>query len=172
MQKLVFTKCRTTMLKEICKFRTMKNIYMPTVRAVLADVSKAVYDGQGDQVHEVTRLFVPSEIANTALRVRVCAPGAPDIEACMREGEASKALEGVRIGLHTRTMTNRFKLSNFAGQGLTTKSQSILRQVNVRIHNAKLRYRYSRLALRGHGDWEGCLRVLHDDDVARSTSAR
>jgi hypothetical protein len=64
----------------------------------------------------------------------------PDIEACMREGEASKALEGVRIGLRTRTMTNRFKLSNFAGQGHMTKSQSILRQVNVRIHNAKLRY--------------------------------
>ncbi|KAJ7807746.1 hypothetical protein B0H14DRAFT_3091205 [Mycena olivaceomarginata] len=172
-QKLAFTKRRTALLKEIRKFRKMQSIYMPTVRAVLSDSNKAVYDGQGDQVPESTRLFMPSEIADSKLRARVCAPSLPDVEARMREGEASEALERVRVGLRTRTMTNRFKVRNFTGQGLMTKSQGILRQINVRIHNAKLRYRYSRaalLALRGHGAWEERLRILHDDDggIARA----
>jgi hypothetical protein len=65
-------------------------------------------------------------------------------------------------------MTNRYKLRNYTGQGLMTKGQGILRQINIRIHIAKLRYRYSRaalVALRGHGDWEERLRMLSDDDI-------
>ncbi|KAJ7021698.1 hypothetical protein C8F04DRAFT_915242, partial [Mycena alexandri] len=86
----------------------------------------------------------------------------------MRAGEAEEALEDVRVGLRTRTMTNRYKLRNWTGQGMLMKGQGILRQINVRIHIAKLRYRYARsalMALRGHGDWEERLKVLGDDDV-------
>jgi hypothetical protein len=75
----------------------------------------------------------------------------------MRQGEAQDALEVVRQGLRTRTMTNRYKLRNFTGQGMMTKGQGILQQINVKIHIAKLCYQYSRaalLALRGHGGWE------------------
>lgn len=86
----------------------------------------------------------------------------------MREGEASEGLEAVRHGLRTRTMTNRYKLRNWTGQGMMTKGLGILRHINIKIHAAKLRYRYARaalLALRGHGQWEERLRVLEDDDV-------
>ncbi|KAJ6494178.1 hypothetical protein C8R45DRAFT_927406 [Mycena sanguinolenta] len=167
-QKLAFTRRRTALLKHIHKFREIQCVYMPSVWGVLSDLQKQVFDGNGDQMPEATRLFMPSEIADAGIRGRVCAVGLPEIEARMRDGECSEALEGVRSGLRTRTMTNRYKLRNFTGQGLMTKGQGMLQQINIRIHIAKLRYRYARaalLALRGHGAWEQRLRVLADDDV-------
>ncbi|KAF8196638.1 hypothetical protein K438DRAFT_1967645 [Mycena galopus ATCC 62051] len=79
-----------------------------------------------------------------------------------------EALENVRIGLRTRTIANRYKLRNYTGQGLMTRGQGILRAINIRIHTAKLHYRYLRAALLciwGHGGWEEKLRVLADEDV-------
>ncbi|KAJ7761159.1 hypothetical protein DFH07DRAFT_957231 [Mycena maculata] len=156
------------MLKQIYKFREIQRVYMPALRALLSDEQKQVFDGNGEQVPEATRLFMPSELVDATMRGRACAIGLADIEARLREGEASEALEAVRHGLRTRTMTNRFKLRNFTGQGLMTRGQGILRQINIRIHGAKLRYRYSRtalLVLRGHGAWEEHLKVLTDDNV-------
>ncbi|KAJ7318850.1 hypothetical protein DFH08DRAFT_819735 [Mycena albidolilacea] len=167
-QKLDFTKRRIALLKRIHKFRELQTVYMPSVRAVLTNVQKQMYDGGGDELPEVSRLFMPSEIADPRSRERVCAMGLPTLEARLREAEATEALESVRAGLRTRTMTNRYKLRNYTGQGLMTKGQGILRQINIRIHIAKLRYRYSRaalVALRGHGDWEERLRMLNDDDI-------
>jgi hypothetical protein len=167
-QKLAFTKRRTTMLKRIHKFRQIQRIYMPALRAILSDAQKQVFDGNGEQVPEATHLFMPSEIERKEWRGRACAVGLSDIEARMREGEATDALEAVRHGLRTRTMTNRYKLRNYTGQGMMTKGQGILRQINIKIHIAKLRYCYSRaalLALSGHGHWEEKLKVLNEDDI-------
>ncbi|KAF7349498.1 CxC2 domain-containing protein [Mycena sanguinolenta] len=167
-QKLDFTRRRTALLRRIHKFREIQRVYMPSVRGALSVSQKQMFDGNGEQLPEATRLFMPSELPDAPIRTRVCALGLPEIEARMREAESTEALEAVRTGLRTRTMTNRYKLRNYTGQGLMTKGQGILRQINVRIHIAKLRYRYSRaalLVLRGHGAWEGRLRVLADDDV-------
>ncbi|KAJ7431147.1 hypothetical protein B0H11DRAFT_2165768 [Mycena galericulata] len=167
-QKLGFMKRRTTMLKRIHKFRAIQRVYMPAIRAMLSDAQKQVFDGNGEQLPEATRLFMPSEIGEAMLRGRVCAIGLPELEARMREGEAADALDGVRQGLRTRTMTNRYKLRNYTGQGMMTKGQGILRQINIKIHAAKLRYRYARaalLVLRGHGAWEEGLWILNEDDV-------
>ncbi|KAJ7446031.1 hypothetical protein B0H11DRAFT_1930373 [Mycena galericulata] len=167
-QKLGFTKRRTTLLKRIYKFREIQRVYMPSVRAFLSDAQKQMFDGNGEQLPENTRLFMPSEIADSTTRGRACAIGLAEVEARLREAEAGEALEAVRQGLRTRTMTNRYKLRNFTGQGMMTKGQGILRQINIKIHIAKLRYRYSRaalLVLRGHGVWEDGLRVLADEDV-------
>ncbi|KAJ6483477.1 hypothetical protein C8R47DRAFT_1217563 [Mycena vitilis] len=166
-QRLAFTKRRTALLKRIHKFRQIQGVYMPSVRGVLSDVQKQMYDGNGEQVPEVTRLFMPSEI-QAGVRGTVCAIGLPHLEGRLREGEAKQALEAVRHGLRTRTLTNRYKLRNWTGQGMMTKGQGILRQINIRIHIAKLQYRYARAALMevwGHGDWEEALGVLKDDDV-------
>jgi hypothetical protein len=51
---------------------------------------------------------------------------------------------------------------------MLTRGQGILRQINLKIHKAKLRYRYVRNALKrlkGDGPWEKELRVLEDSDV-------
>ncbi|KAJ7221838.1 hypothetical protein B0H12DRAFT_1078354 [Mycena haematopus] len=166
-QKLAFTKRRTALLKRIHAFRQVQGTYMPALRAMLADDQRQVYDGNGDQYPEATRLFMPSELS-AHIRRGACATGLLEIEARMREGEAVQALEAVRHGLRTRTMTNRYKLRNYTGQGMMTKGQGILRHINIKIHEAKLQYRYARaalLVLRGHGAWEERLRVLGDDDV-------
>ncbi|KAJ7300377.1 hypothetical protein DFH08DRAFT_725398 [Mycena albidolilacea] len=166
-QTLAFTKRRTALLKRIHRFRQVQGVYMPALRALLLDEQRQVYDGNGEQLPEATRLFMPSEL-NETIRGKACATGLPEIEARMREGEAMQALEAVRHGLRTRTMTNRYKLRNWTGQGMMTKGQGILRQINIKIHAAKLRYRYARaalLALRNHGAWEERLRILDDDDV-------
>lgn len=167
-QRLAFLKRRTALLKRIHRFCEVQKIYMPALRSVLPDTGRQVFDGNGEQLPEATRLFMPSELASAVVRGKVCASGLPEVEAQMQQGEAQDALEAVRQGLRTRTMTNRYKLRNFTGQGMMTKGQGILRQINVKIHIAKLRYRYSRaalLALQGHGGWEEALRVLNDDDV-------
>jgi hypothetical protein len=65
-------------------------------------------------------------------------------------------------------MTNRFHICNYTGQGALTRGQGILRQINIKIHLAKIQYRYARAALlelRGHGPWEDRLAVLTDEDV-------
>jgi hypothetical protein len=127
-----------------------------------------MYDGSGEELPEVTRLFMPSEIADRRVQERVCAMDLPTIEARLHEVEAVEALESVRVGLQTHTTTNRYKLRNYTGQGLMTKGQGILHQINVRINIAKLRYKYSwaaLVALREHGDWEECLCMLSDDDI-------
>ncbi|KAK6974865.1 CxC2 domain-containing protein [Favolaschia claudopus] len=167
-QRLEFTKRRTTLLRRIHKFRQIQAVYMPSVRALLSEAQQGIYDGNGDQLPEATRLFMPSELGNREVRGRACATGLAEIEARMRHGEACDALEAVRHGLRARTMTNRFKLRNWTGQGAMTRGQAILRQINIKIHAAKLRYRYARaalLVLRGHGSWEEELRILADDDV-------
>jgi hypothetical protein len=141
---------------------------MPALRPLLSNDQKQIYDGNGEQQPEATRLFMPSELASNDLRATACATGLAAIEAWMREGEADEALEAVRHRLRTRTMTNRYKLRNWTGQGMMTKGQGILRHINIKIHAAKLRYQYARaalLALRGHGPWEECLQILDDDDV-------
>ncbi|KAF8197285.1 hypothetical protein K438DRAFT_1585309, partial [Mycena galopus ATCC 62051] len=166
-QKLGFTKRRTALLKRIYRFCQIQRVYMPSLRGILSDAQKEVFDVNGDEVPEATRLFMPSEIPDGRRREEVCALGLPEIEARMREGEATEALEAVCTGLRTRTMTNRYKLRNYTGQGMMMKGQGILRAINIHIHITKVRYRYSRaalLVLRGHRDWEQWLRMLLDDD--------
>ncbi|KAJ7925440.1 hypothetical protein B0H13DRAFT_1600492 [Mycena leptocephala] len=167
-QKLGFMKRRTALLKRIHKFRQLQRVYMPALRGFLSDHERQVVDGNGVQPPETTRLFMPSEIANTGDRRNVCAVGLGEVEARMREGEAMEALEVVRQGLRSRTLMNRFRIKNYTGQGALTRGQGILRQINIKIHLAKVHYRYARAALlilRGHGVWEEKLRVLREEDV-------
>ncbi|KAJ6484517.1 hypothetical protein C8R47DRAFT_1073122 [Mycena vitilis] len=167
-QRLAFTKRRTTLLKNIHKFRKVQRVYMPGLRSLLSDTQRQMLDGNGPQVPESTRLFMPSEIEKADLRGKACAMGLPEIERRMRKGEAEDALEKIRNGLRTRTMTNRYKLRNWTGQGMMTKAQGLLREINIKIQMARVRYMYARVALLrlwGHGSWEERLRVLNEDDV-------
>jgi hypothetical protein len=161
-------KRRTALVKKIHQFRQLQLVYMPALRGFLSERDKQMFDGNGEQLPEATRLFMPSEIPDNDNRRKACAFGLAELEARMREGEAREALEVMRQGLRSRTMTNRFRIKNYTGQGALTRGQGILRQINIKIHLAKIHYRYARaalLALRGHGVWEEALRVLKDEDV-------
>ncbi|KAJ7782431.1 hypothetical protein DFH07DRAFT_764579 [Mycena maculata] len=166
-QKLGFMKRRMSLLKRIHRFHAAQQIYMPALRMLLSDLQRQVFDGNGEQVPEATQLIMPSDIEDERLRGKACAKGLPEIEVQMREGEAQEVLDGVRQGLRTRTLTNRFKTQNWMDQG-------ILRQINIRIHAAKLRYHYAwaaLLALQGHSAWEDWLRVLGEDDEEKAQNA-
>ncbi|KAJ7846759.1 hypothetical protein B0H13DRAFT_1646449 [Mycena leptocephala] len=111
---------------------------------------------------------MPSDILDKRTRANACAVGLPEVEADLRISEGREALEALRHGLRTCTMTNRFQLRHCTGQQMLTRGQRVLRQVDVKIHKAKLRYRYVRNALtclKGHGPWEKELQVLQDDNM-------
>ncbi|KAJ6506688.1 hypothetical protein C8R45DRAFT_816824 [Mycena sanguinolenta] len=163
-----FLKRRTAIRKRIVAFRKLQRAYMPHVRRFLTISQQALWDADGERDAEAIWLFLPSDITDSAKRVKACAEGLPDVEASLREGEAHDALEALRQGLRVRTMTNRFRIRNATGQRVLTRGQGVLRQNNVRIHKAKLRYRYARNALsrlRGNGEWERKLQVLQDEDI-------
>ncbi|KAJ7763723.1 hypothetical protein B0H16DRAFT_1661737 [Mycena metata] len=162
-----FLKRRTTLLKCIRTFRKVQRCYMPHVRKYLTQSQKTLWDTEADRDAEAIRLFLPSDITDSAKRVKACATGLIEVESSLREGEAHDALEALRQGLRVRTMTNRYRLRHATGQRALTRGQGVLRQNNVRIHKAKLRYRYARNALaqlRGNGEWERTLKVLEDKD--------
>ncbi|KAJ7038833.1 hypothetical protein C8F04DRAFT_950863 [Mycena alexandri] len=166
-QELDVLKRRTQLRARIKAFRKLQRTYMPSVRRYLTHSQRVEWDGGGKEP-ESTRLFMPSDLATEKLRQKACVKGLDGVEARLREGEAGEALDDLRDGLRTRTATTKFKVRNWSSQRALTRGQGILRLINLKIHGAKLRYRYTRhalLKLKGHGPWEDRLRVLIDDDV-------
>ncbi|KAJ7839911.1 hypothetical protein B0H13DRAFT_1649958 [Mycena leptocephala] len=166
-QQLDILKRRAQLRNRIQSFRRLQGTYMPNVRRHLTASQRIIWD-QDDKEPEATRLFMPSDVATRKAREKACAKGLDGVEARLRDGEAREALDAVRTGLRTRTATTKFKVRNWSAQRALTRGQGILRQVNLKVHVAKLRYRYARqalLKLKDHGDWEQELQVLADDDV-------
>jgi hypothetical protein len=161
-------KRRAALRKRIRAFRKLQRTYMPDLRRFLTAIQRAVWDAEAERDAEAVRLFMPSDILDETKRLRACAVGLAEVEAELRTGEARETLHALRQGLQTRTMTNCFRLRHCTGQRMLTRGQGILRQINLKIHKAKLRYRYVRNALKrlkGDGPWEKELKVLEDSDV-------
>ncbi|KAJ7712131.1 hypothetical protein B0H16DRAFT_1342977 [Mycena metata] len=167
-QELDILKRQTTLRARIKAFRKLQQIYMPNVRRHLTRSQRVEWDADRKEP-EAMRLFMPSDLATKELREKACAVGLDGVEARLRDGEAEEALDSLRDGLRTRTATTRFKVRNWSGQRALTRGQGILRLINLKIHGAKLRYRYARQALRklkGHGAWEERLRVIEEGGIA------
>ncbi|KAJ6542872.1 hypothetical protein B0H19DRAFT_1268077 [Mycena capillaripes] len=167
-QALDFLKRRKALIKRIRAFRKLQRTYMPKLHRFISAAQRTLWDSETERNAEEIRLFMPSEISEKNRRAKTCAVGLPEVEADLRAGEAREALHALRQGLRTRTMTNRFRLRHCTGQRMLTRGQGVLRQINLKIHKAKLRYRYSHNALKrlkGNGAWEKELQVLEDSDV-------
>ncbi|KAJ7073645.1 hypothetical protein C8F01DRAFT_1360484 [Mycena amicta] len=133
-----------------------------------APADHTIWDAEAERNAEAIRLFMPSDLLDVTKCVKACAVGLPEVEESLRVGEARQALDDLRQGLRTRTMTNRFHLQNCTGQRMLTRGQGILRQVNIKIHKAKIQYQYVRNTLKrlkGNGPWEKELPVLEDSDI-------
>ncbi|KAJ7437712.1 hypothetical protein FB451DRAFT_1193107 [Mycena latifolia] len=153
-QNTDFIKRRAAVLRRIRGFRKLQKQYMPNLQTYLSQSQQGVWDNQGVREAEAVRLFMPSDIADSKKRDQACAVGLPTVEEELREGEAHESLEEL--------------LRNLTGQQALTRGQGVLQQINVRIHKAKLCYRYARnavLRLRGHGPWEKVLQALEDKDI-------
>ncbi|KAJ7024801.1 hypothetical protein C8F04DRAFT_1192096 [Mycena alexandri] len=165
-QELDFVKRKTALTKRIRRFRRLQLTYMPELVRLLTPAQRQVWEEKGRSA-ELVKLFMPSELGATT-RGAACESGLGKIEEEMREAELQESLDDVRDALRIRTMANRFRRRNTTGQRALTRGQGLLRQISVRIHKAKLRYRYARTALlrlRGHGAWEERYRVLAEEDI-------
>jgi hypothetical protein len=166
LQELDLVKRKTALLKRINRFRRLQRTYMPDLVRYLTPSHREIWNDK-TRNSEAIKLFMPSELGAEA-RSNVCATGLEEIEGEMREGELKETLEDLRQALRTWTMTNRFRHQNLTGQRALTRGQGVLRQISIRVHKAKLRYRYARNALmhlKGHGAWEKTYRVLEEADV-------
>ncbi|KAJ7604200.1 hypothetical protein DFH06DRAFT_1021347, partial [Mycena polygramma] len=166
-QEIDFQRRRNAIQRKLERFRELQNIYMPALRDELSVDQQVLLTANAKKEVETVKLFLPSALTEDKSRDRACAPGIASIESRLRFAEASDALEELRHGLRMRTVTNQFKVKNVTGQRANTRAQGIQHGVDVRIHTAKLRYRYAREAyarLVGAGTWEGILRVLDDED--------
>ncbi|KAJ7446784.1 hypothetical protein FB451DRAFT_1343526 [Mycena latifolia] len=166
LQELDFVKRKTALLKRITRFQKLQSTYMPDLARFLTASQRVIWEDKTRSA-EAVKLFMPSELGEESRR-QACENGLAEIEEEMREGEVQETLEELRQGLRVRTMTSRFRHRNNTGQRALTRGQGVLRQVSVRIHKAKLRYRYAwnaLLRLRGHGAWEKTYRALAEEDV-------
>ncbi|THU87930.1 hypothetical protein K435DRAFT_866769 [Dendrothele bispora CBS 962.96] len=149
-QDLELQRRRTNLLKRITHFRNLQRLLMPRLADVISEEDMERIENSDNEKPEQIKLFLPSECGT------------------LREAEALDALQGVRDGLRARTGSSRFKMQNVTGQVGNTRASGILRQIDIRIHARKIRYRLARdalLRLRGHGDWEQSIRELKDADV-------
>ncbi len=86
----------------------------------------------------------------------------------VREAEARELLQWLRQGLCNRSASHLFTVRNVTGQNPTSCNQGILRNIQMNVHENKLRYHYARntlYQLRGHGTWENELQILNEEDV-------
>jgi hypothetical protein len=165
-QELDFVKRKTALRKRINRFRKLQRTYMPDLARFLTAAQQELWE-DGTRSAEAVKLFMPSELGVES-QANACEKGLGKLEEDMREGEVQETLEELWQALRTRTMTNRFRRHNLTGQRSLTRGKGVLRQVDVRVHKAKLRYRYARnalLRLRGHGGWEKTYRALAEEDV-------
>ncbi|THU81286.1 hypothetical protein K435DRAFT_693869 [Dendrothele bispora CBS 962.96] len=167
-QDLELQRRRTNLLKRITHFRNLQRLLMPRLADVISEEDMERIENSDNEKPEQIKLFLPSECGTRSARIRACVGELPDVESQLREAEALDALQGVRDGLRARTGSSRFKMQNVTGQVGNTRASGILRQIDIRIHARKIRYRLARdalLRLRGHGDWEQSIRELKDADV-------
>ena len=100
---------------------------MPEVACFLTPAQRELWEDKKRSL-EAIKLFMLSELS-TSSQQAVC-----------EVGELDDTLEDLRDALRTRTMTNQFRHRNMTGQHALTHGQGFLRQIDIRILKAKLRY--------------------------------
>lgn len=139
---------------------------MPGLRTILPDPT--VLDDAPGARAETIRLYFPSDLAEGRDRDRACINGLAEVEARIRQALACDNLHDLRQHLLTRTFLNKWRVKNVSGQRTGTRARSLQHVIDMKVADAKTRYRRSRaalLALRGKGSWETHLQELQDDDV-------
>ncbi|KAJ7018076.1 hypothetical protein C8F04DRAFT_977957, partial [Mycena alexandri] len=157
---------RTILLGNISKLHDVQAQYMPGLQQWAARQNPPLSAGNNAKP-ETIKIFLPSALPADQ-RESVCMAGLTRQEEELRNAQAGDALRDLRRGLRTRTFAHRFKRKHISGQGMYTKSRSLLDAIEDGIRDAMSRYRAARaalLALRGPGAWAEELRELKQEDV-------
>jgi hypothetical protein len=112
-------------------------------------------------------LRMPSSLS-VAERLMYYRPELVDLESKLRGAFADELLEELRRHIRIRTTFVAYKIANVRGVKNITRSLESMRLLQGRIDTAADDYRACRAALmvlRGPGEWEDELKVLHQADV-------
>ncbi|TRM56615.1 hypothetical protein BD626DRAFT_551464 [Schizophyllum amplum] len=167
-QAVEFEHQRTAIVRLINQLRAVQDIHMPLLESKLSDAALQSMSVNGSLQPEDVKVMLPSQISPPALRDTICTPGLVDIEKRVVYAAALDALDDIRHGLRARSATYDFKNKNSVGNKANTRAQSVLREIDLKIHQGAQRYRRHRrayLALRGGGAWEEELKELKDTDI-------
>ncbi|KAJ7169308.1 hypothetical protein C8R43DRAFT_876185 [Mycena crocata] len=153
---------RTLLLATIKRFRDAQQHFMPGLAKHLGERAPEK-SGKPEEM----ALYLPSSFSR-AINKEICVPGLEVEEERLRQASATTALRDLRRQLRTRTCAHQFVRKHTAGQASYTKSQALQSGIEERIRAASSLYGRARtalLGLRGHGEWEGVLQVLHKKDI-------
>lgn len=160
-QKAHISDLRSALLREIKRFRTHQDIYMPNAHRYL-DLHDP--DDCDIKAEDIT-LGMPSELGNStyaaahwpllnewaakrACMSSSCAPGLVDLEIRLRVAELRDALDHLRRELRIRTYITQGRSKNVKGQRGRTSVSAQQERVAAKLAAYKLDYRYSWTALK------------------------
>ena len=157
---------RTTLLKRIQNYISSRAQYMPGLERYLCETPNRSGD-MSTSTPELIPLHLPSSIPSEN-RASVFVPGLAEIEDRLRFAQACEALTDLRCQLTKRSYASRYRTANISSQIHFTRFRELQQQTDSKIKSACSRYQIARsglLNLRGNGNWERELQVLHPEDI-------
>lgn len=135
---------------QITNWHEIQSIYMPGVAQLL---ERQLLDSTTSTLLEVKVLYLPSLI-DLNIHLSCCVPGLPEIECCMRLGQADNALNEVCRQLHITSSIIQFKRGQHqASQQLSQKSRALMAKFTSKTHRATNRLHHSTCSTVHTGSW-------------------
>ena len=151
---------RTSLSRQIDRFRPLQLVYMPGVKRLMGDVGKDV------EVEDI-KLWLPSEM-DAISRAASCIPHLADTEVQLRKAQCADALSKIRNLVRAKTHVIQFRNKNVRGQRPNTRAAGAISRLEQKLSLAVEIYRRAHtalLSLLGSGEWENNLKVLRDEDI-------
>ncbi|KAF7317928.1 CxC2 domain-containing protein [Mycena kentingensis (nom. inval.)] len=158
---------RVSFWKKLRKWQNQQNTFMPGVEELRAREEELRNSDVAPPLAEHTKLRLPSGIP-AAARQDICAgSGVAALEARLREGQCSDALDGVRGHLQSRHHIIDYRNANVVGQMASTRSNTLVSRIDGQKMREVFKYREAYVA--GHAlDGDAFLpemQELRDEDV-------
>ncbi|KAJ7432257.1 hypothetical protein B0H11DRAFT_1760772 [Mycena galericulata] len=146
---------RIALLKKLGTFEKLQLVFMPGVEALREeDENKRNPELPAPKAEDI-KLWLPSELT-VEQRRSACRRGLPEMEAKLRVGQCTDALNDLRSRLHAQRHLVTWRNSNAVGQRAATRSATLIGRVGDRIARIAAKYRHAR----------GALKMLKGEDFA------
>ncbi|KAF7323810.1 CxC2 domain-containing protein [Mycena kentingensis (nom. inval.)] len=123
---------RVSFWKKLRKWQNQQNMFMPGVEELRAREEEQRNSDVAPPLAEHTKLWLPSGISAIARNDICAASDVAALEARLREGQCSDALDGVRGHLQSRHHIIDYRNANVVGQMASTRSNTLVGGVQMR----------------------------------------